>query len=353
MANPFAGYSAADLNPATLRGNRYDLSPDLATPYSFQFNASWNTELHTGWRLEVGYVGSRSIKLFQSYILNRARFVPGIPFTTATINERRPDQRVSDHFYTGNFSRAYYDAGRVSLAIPRWHGITLNTAYWYSKAIDLGGDYVTTGGGNERFGNAGQSGERVFEDMKGASGFDQPHAFMLQANYDTGRRKQGFLSKFTRNWAINGVYLLKSGTPFSITSGADGPGLGNIDGASGDRPSVVDPSVLYRTIGDPSTSDVLLPKSAFRFINAPEETVGNVPRNAFRRGPIANLNASLGRTWTMANDFQVTFRAESINLTNTPQFAEPNNSLASPAFGQITNTMNDGRTFRFLLRLAF
>ena len=48
-----------------------------------------------------------------------------------------------------------------------------------------------------------------------------------------------------------------------------------------------------------------------------------------------------------------TFRAESINLTNTPQFAEPGLSLAAPNFGQINNTLNDGRTFRFLLRLVF
>jgi len=40
-------------------------------------------------------------------------------------------------------------------------------------------------------------------------------------------------------------------------------------------------------------------------------------------------------------------RAESINLFNTPQFAEPGTELANGNFGQITNTLNDGRTFRF------
>lgn len=353
MTAPYAGLSAADLDPANARGNRYDLSPALATPYSFQYNASWEAEIHAGWRLQVGYVGSRSVKLFQTFILNRARYVEGIPFTTATVNDRRPDQRVSDWFYTGNFSRAYYDAGRVSLIIPRWHGITLNTSYWRSQATDLGSDYVTTGAGNERFGNGGQTGENVHQDLKGPSSFDQPHAFMLQASYDTGHGRAGWLSSLTRNWAVSGVYLLKSGTPFNIGTGADGPGLGNVDGANGDRPMVLDPDVVGRTIGNPSTAQTLLPKSAFRFINAPEETAGNLPRNAFRKGKIANLNASISRTWTFSNDFQITFRGESINFTNTPQFAEPNNSLASPAFGQITNTLNDGRTFRFLLRLSF
>jgi hypothetical protein len=61
----------------------------------------------------------------------------------------------------------------------------------------------------------------------------------------------------------------------------------------------------------------------------------------------------LARTWTLARELQMTLRAESINLTNTPQFAEPGSSLAAPNFGQINNTLNDGRAFRFLLRLVF
>jgi len=80
---------------------------------------------------------------------------------------------------------------------------------------------------------------------------------------------------------------------------------------------------------------------------------GNLGRNTFRKGKIANLNASLGRTWTLPQDWNMTIRAEAINLSNTPQFAEPGLTLTAPNFGQITNTLNDGRTFRFLLRLGF
>ena len=52
-------------------------------------------------------------------------------------------------------------------------------------------------------------------------------------------------------------------------------------------------------------------------------------------------------------DTRVTFRAESVNFFNTPQFADPNFSLTSPSFGRITNTLNDGRTFRFTLQFDF
>ena len=55
----------------------------------------------------------------------------------------------------------------------------------------------------------------------------------------------------------------------------------------------------------------------------------------------------------LGGDTSLTFRAESLNLLNHPQFAEPGRNLTSPDFGQITNTLNDGRAFKFTLQLDF
>jgi len=353
IVDPYAGIPPQDLDPKQARAMFFEVSPDVATPYSHLYDFSWESEITKGWRLQLGYVGSRSHKLFQTYTLNRAHYIPGMPFTIANINDRRADPTLFDHFYTGNFSRAYYDAGRVSLIVPRWHGATITTSYWFSKSIDLGSDFVSTGAGNEKYQSGGQTELGMHKDMKGLSGFDQPHAFLLQATYDTGRKRSGWLGSLLRNWNISSVYLLKSGTPFEIDSGSDSPGFGNVDGETGDRVDIVDPSILGRTIGNPGTSQQLLPRSAFRFMNAPTEMRGNIGRNTFRKGKIANLNASVTRTWTLPRDFQMSLRAESINLTNTPQFAAPGNQLVSQNFAQITNTLNDGRTFRFTLRFTF
>jgi hypothetical protein len=46
------------------------------------------------------------------------------------------------------------------------------------------------------------------------------------------------------------------------------------------------------------------------------------------------------------------FRAEAFNLTNHPQFDEPQRNLSAPPFGKITNTLNDGRTFQLALRVT-
>jgi hypothetical protein len=79
---------------------------------------------------------------------------------------------------------------------------------------------------------------------------------------------------------------------------------------------------------------------------APTDNLGNLGRNTFRKGAIRNLNAALSRSWTLSGERKIGFRLESINLTNTPQFAPPGLELANANFGQITNTLNEGRTFR-------
>jgi hypothetical protein len=103
---------------------------------------------------------------------------------------------------------------------------------------------------------------------------------------------------------------------------------------------LLDPSILGRTIGNPDTAIQMLPRSAFAFMR-PTDSRGNLGHNVFRKDGIRNVNASLARTWKVSGEKSLTFRVESINLLNTPQFAAPGNELASSNFGQITNTLND------------
>ena len=337
------------------RSSWSEVSPDLSTPYSHHYNFSWEFELASDWRLQLGYVGSRSHKLFLTYFLNRGQPMDGIPLTSGTVNQRRLDPTRFESLLVHNGSRAYYDAGRVSLITPRWRGVTVNAAYWFSKALDLGGSYTNNASPRDARNAVAQYEFLSQPDLKGLSNFDQPHSFLLQFGYGTPRigATPAWVQALLGSWNLSAITLLKTGTPFMVTSGADGPGIGNVDGNSRDRPIVVDPAVLGRTIGNPDTSTQLLPRSAFRFINAPAEMWGNLGRNTFRKANIANLNAGLSRDWSLGADWRMTFRAEAINLTNTPQFAEPGKELTSPNFGQINNTLNDGRTFRFLLRFAF
>jgi hypothetical protein len=118
-----------------------------------------------------------------------------------------------------------------------------------------------------------------------------------------------------------------------------------VDGTPWDRPDLAARGVLGRTIGNPDTSRLRLPASAFAFIQ-PGRTAGTLGRNVFRKGPIRNVNTSVSRRFAVWKEKLLTLRAESINLFNTPQFAAPDYMLADSSFGAITNTLNNGRSLR-------
>ncbi len=355
-----APYLADPLGRLPEGGNRSDVLPnlylldrELATPYSHQYNFSWEPELSRAWRLQLGYVGSRSHKLLNMRYRNRAHPVAGVALSSATVNLRRADAGLADIRHVVNGSRGYFDAARVALVVTGWRGLTLDAAYWFSKAIDLGSSYTNTAYDQDSRQARSQSEFEVYADMKSPSSFDQTHAFLWRASWTSPAGKgRGRAAKLAGGWTISVVSLVKTGIPFNVVTGSDAAGFGNVDGSGSDRPNLLDPAILGRTIGHPDTSRRLLPRQAFTFIRPGEER-GNLGRNVFRRGGIANVNASLARTWGFAGDKRLTWRAESVNFFNTPQFAEPGFELASPNFGQITNTLNDGRSFRFLLQLGW
>ncbi len=353
LINPLAGNVSA---VPTI----YALDPALAAPYEHQYNLSWETALNSRVSLQLGYVGSRAHKLLSMRYDNRAHFRFGREHSTATINLRRFDTNIADIRWVMNGSRGFYDAGRATVNVRNWHGLTMDASYWFSKAIDLGSTYTNTAYDNDGRLGRSQSEYDVHADLKALSNFDQPHAFLWRTSYRWERVAHlpvnhlvnRVVNRALKDWTLSAIALFKTGTPFSVISGGDGPGFGNVDGTAGDRPNVLDPSVLGRTIGHPNTSKLMLPKSAFAFIDSETER-GSLGRNTFRKGGIRNVNTSLARTWSFKHDLKITFRAESNNVFNTPQFADPGVELLSPNFGAITNTLNEGRTFKFNLLIGW
>lgn len=351
IVDPLAGFDPNNLDDVL--SVRYTLDPELASPYSMQYNFSWELEPAAGWNLSLGYVGSRSPKLLTQWYLNRAELVEGVPATLATVNERRPDPTISEERRILNASRGYYDAARIEVRAPHWRGFSLDGAYWFSKLLDLGTDYTNTAAGNDAWRSRSQTVRDIHADMKAHGRFDQPHAALLRLSYQTPDigRGGGALQAILGRWTLSTVSLVKSGTPFNIEVGSDAPGFGNVDGTFGDRPMLLDSSILGRTIGNPDTSSDLLPREAFGYLGA--GGAGSLGRYAFRKGSIRNVNFALSRRWSVGSDASMTFRTESVNFLNTPQFAEPSGKLTDSNFNAITNTLNEGRTFRFSVEAAF
>jgi hypothetical protein len=352
LLNPLNGITIRDISP-NFRSAFYQLASNLGLPYAHMYNASWEWRSSRGVQLQLGYVGSRAHRLFETLYNNRGGKVADVAqITPATVNARRLDQTKFDIFRIHNGAKSYFDAARVTLTVPSSYGFSGEVSYWYSKAIDFGTDYTSTvAGPNTRQGRS-PSEFFVHDTMKGLASFDQPHAFLLRMNYQTPPLTTRWARAIIGRWNANGVWLLKSGTPFTLETGSDGPGFGNVDGQNSDRPNLLDPTILGRTIGNPDTSVALLPASAFRFIT-PADYTGNLGRNTFRRGKITNVNSSVERSWSLPRDWSLQLRAEAVNLFNTPQFDQPVILLSSPTFGKITNTLNGGRLFHFRLQVQF
>ncbi len=352
LTDPARGLDLVNIDPNT-RSAFFSLDPELSTPYSHQYNFTWQMKPYQDWTLELGYVGSRSHRLLQTRWNNRARPVEGIDLQVRTVNERRPDPTVFDVQHTVNGSIGYYDAAKVTLRIPEHAGLSGEVSYWFSKAIDLGADYTNTAFGQDARNSRSPSEFEIWKDMKSISDFDQPHAALMRMNYQLPPMRGGQLwMKMFGGWQLSSIVLLKSGTPFAVRSGSDAPGFGNVDGQTSDRPNLEDTSVLGAHVDHPDTSAARLPRTALSFMAA-SDIGGNLGRNTFRKDGIFNINAAVSRRFSLGGDRSLLFRAESLNFTNHPQFAEPGRDLTANNFGQITNTLNDGRTIRFLLRIAF
>ena len=350
LVDIISGAAFANVTPGS-RSTLFDIADNLVEPYSHQYSLSWEFGLSRTMNLQLGYVGSRTHKVFQAWFLNRGERPPEVPVTVRTTNVRRPDSRYNDVLRLHNASRAYFDAARAAFVMRNLKGFTIDAAYWFSKSIDLGSDYTNTMNGGDARRAVSQTANNIHSDVKSLSFFDQPHALLLRAVYKspTGRSWAG---RIFGNWEVSTVTLLKTGTPFTVQTGSDGPGFGNVDGAMGDRPHLLDQSLLGQIVGDPDTSRQILSLDKFAYQSV-GDLAGDLGLRTFRKGKIANVNASLSRSWTVSGENRLTLRAESVNFFNTPQFADPTTSMTSPSFGRITNTLNDGRTFRFTLQLDF
>ena len=350
LLNPLAG---VDLNNPNVRYSPLLLSPDLVAPYVHQYNFTLEKKFQDRYQVRLGYIGSRTFKTINSFVMNRAEPVPGVALTTETVNQRRPDPRFSEVYHVVNGGIAYLDAAQASLDMPHWKGVVWGARYTFGKAIDQGADYSGTAANDDLTTSRSQWQYNSFGDKKGLSIFDSTHALQIHYSYElpAAASPQNWLSRIVNGWQVSGATLVKSGTPLTLYIGSDAPGFGNVDGGPSDRPNILDPSILGMAITDPNTSPQVLRRDRFAYIT-PGQPRGSLGRGTFRKSGIANFNTALTKQWRSSGrrEWTALLRAETYNLTNHPQFDEPQRNYSSPSFGRITNTLNDGRVMQVSLR---
>jgi hypothetical protein len=293
----------------------------------------------------IGYVGSKSVRGFAFLDVNASQ-IPG------SGDEGRPlfekfGRTTATREWDGRTGSIYHSL-QASLNRRFSGGLLLKSAYTFSKAIDEASYSDWT----EFTWNASS----VFDRNRALASHDTPHNFQFAFVYELpfGSTKKwattGTSSKIFGGWQLNGLFAAYSGRPFTLT--ASGASL-NMPGNQQTPDQIKENVEVFGKVGSDGT---YFDTTAFARVT--EVRFGNVGRNTMRGPGVANLDASLFRSFALAGRYQLQFRAEVSNLTNTPHFANPNGNVNSSNFGKVLATQTAyatgrSREFNFGLRLAF
>jgi len=144
-------------------------------------------------------------------------------------------------------------------------------------------------------------------------------------------------------WELQGLVSMMSGTWFtpSVAGVVNAPG-------NADRPNFVAP---VRYINNRGPGQKYFDPASFAI--PAQNTLGNAGRNILRGPAFYNWDFALHRTFKFSERYNLTFRAESFNFTNTPHYNNPNANAQSPQFGEINGAEQDQRQYQLGLTLRF
>lgn len=355
--------------------------PNARSPRVQQFSLDVQHQLQGGFVMNVGYSGSRSANMTWTAAnlninqLDPAYFSRGASALTAAVANpffgnggsgviggatvaanqllRPYPQFGAINFTNSDRNSAHYDSAIVRLQRAFSQGLTLVSAYTWSKNYDLLGGGA---GNNLNGGNASPQDIYSLGGEWGLSYLHSPHRWTNAITYELpfGKGKAfGNSVNYATNlliggWSLNAVSTMQTGYPLQIYMN------NNVNSAFGNartRPNAT--GVSPEMSGDFGTRiDGWINKGAF--VDAPIATLGDVTRTISMRGPgQVNWDISVFKSFEIYERFKAQFRAEALNAMNTPWFRTPSTAFGNAQFGQITQQGNFARMLQLGLRLYF
>ena len=179
-----------------------------------------------------------------------------------------------------------------------------------------------------------------------SSDLDQRQRFTTGFGYELpfGKNTSGLKKAAIGGWQINSILVWATNLPVTVVNGTKD--YSNQGYGSGDRPN----QVASASLASPSISEWF---NINAFQSQTFGTLGNSRRNDVYGPHQRHFDFSVFKTFPIHERFTGEFRAEAFNLTNTPNYAEPNVSLGSSSFGKISSTSQDPRDIQFALKLLF
>ncbi len=315
----------------------YALLPTNKTPLVQQWNVQLQRTLGSNNMLSVAYVGTSSDKLMTYYNMNRQTF--NQPSNT----KRFPN--LNNVNVEASIGSSNYNSLQTRFERRLSQGLQSSVSYTWSHTIDNSPDAYDN------------SNDRVdinyFSLERGNSSFDMRHLFVWETLYELpfgkGKRFGGgwpsVVDSVLGGWQMNWIVTAQSGMPFDVI----------LNGNPNTRPDL---------IGDPYTNQNVhafwFNKAAFAAppTNASGVFVrpGNVHRNMMYGPGHAWGDFSVFKNFKVRERFNTQFRAQFYNITNTPQFGQPDGNLSSwnNNAGKVTSMRPfTNRQVEFALRLSF
>ena len=334
--------------------------------YSQQWGLSLQRELRGNWLVEAGYMGNRGVSLpgrrtfdylpqqYQALGTQLQQLVDNPFFGTIASNLGLGQRQVTRASLLDTYPQFGGISGYATLADSIYHagtlrvekrfsqGLSMLLAYTYSKLIDN-----NLGDGGSGFSESGDNGIRNWDNIaaeRSVSNNDLPQRLVISGSYELpfGKNGASLYKYLAGGWQLNAITSFQSGNVIAVSQ--NGTAFGSSKPNAAGDPSLDNPTI-----------DRWLNKAAFT--NSPAFTFGNLGRNLprTRTDGLNNLDLSLMKSFRFRERFNLQFRAEAFNATNTPTFGNPAANIDAGNFGTITGfaANSNPRYFQLALKLYF
>src|SRR5437763_7255885 len=293
---------------------------DSKTSTMYEWNVNVQRELAANMVVSVAYVGGKG-----TYVdvvgLNINQAVPG-PGAVVT---RRPYPNLSDATGVVPWGNSPYNSLQTTFD-RRMRAVRFSRAWTWAHSID------DTSGESS---NSPIQDSRNLAAQRGSSTFDVRHKLAISSTvelpFGKGRHWLGGSARpvqlMAGGWQLNTIGTFQSGLPFTPTMQTN-----NLNTGTGSQfPNRIASGVLP---SDQRSIDRWFDASAFV---APGQYIfGNSGRNILYGPGTKQVDLSLFKNFKFSETRRVEFRAEAFNVSNTPQFNNPNASIGFAGVARIT-----------------
>ena len=322
------------------------LSPDLQTPYQFQYNFTAAWEAKKGLALEGAYVGNRARRGLATRDLNLAVWAVGA--NDGNLNARRPNQLWRGINVITSDSKETYDAAQFTTTLRRAKAY-VRMSYTLQRTLTTGDDEGIEVGISNATSSWTDNPRNIETEYAPVTPRQVVRAAFIYELPSWGGK---VLNAIAGGWQVGGNFSWNDGERLNVILGREN----NFDGFTPDRPDQTGPIQYVRTVNSDGTY-TWINRSGFADPPVPSASnpypFGTLPRNAVRGPSRYFADAVLMKNFRLNDRFSFQLRADANNVFNHPVWGSPNLSLASNDFGLIRTKSGGGRVIQVQAKLIF